>query len=93
MAAGIAAVDDAHGELLSDYTRAFAAETNAPGLGFYEGLELEGATVGSGRPDLRARRRAAVPDDGDRRLRRRRARTSAAWRWAAATSATTSSEQ
>lgn len=25
---------------LSDYTRAFAAETNAPGLGFYEGLEL-----------------------------------------------------
>ena len=42
MAAGIAAVDEAHGELLSDYTRAFAAETNAPGLGFYEGLELEG---------------------------------------------------
>ena len=42
MAAGIAAVDAAHGDLLSDYTRAFAAETNAPGLGFYEGLELEG---------------------------------------------------
>jgi len=42
MAAGIAAIDAAHGELLSDYTRAFAAETNAAGLSFYEGLELEG---------------------------------------------------
>ena len=42
MAAGIAEIDDLHGDLLSDYTRAFAATTNAPGLGFYEGLELEG---------------------------------------------------
>jgi len=42
MAAGIAAVDAAHGALLSDYTRAFAATTNEPGLSFYEGLELEG---------------------------------------------------
>jgi aspartyl-tRNA(Asn)/glutamyl-tRNA(Gln) amidotransferase subunit A len=42
MASGIAAIDEAHGDLLSDYTRAFAATTNAPGLGFYEGLELEG---------------------------------------------------
>lgn len=42
MGAGIAAIDAEHGELLCDYTREFAAETNAPGLGFYEGLELEG---------------------------------------------------
>ncbi len=42
MAAGIAAVDQEHGVMLSDYTRAFAAVTNAPGLSFYEGLELEG---------------------------------------------------
>jgi len=42
MAAGIAAIDAAHGDLLSDYTRSFAAETNAAGLSFYEGLEVEG---------------------------------------------------
>lgn len=42
MASGIAAIDAAHGDLLSDYTRAFAAETNAAGLSFYEGLEVEG---------------------------------------------------
>ena len=44
MGAGILAVETAHGELLSDYTRAFAHEfTSDVELGFYEGLEHEGA--------------------------------------------------
>ena len=44
MGAGILAVDREHGDLLSDYTRAFAAEfTSDVVLGFYEGLEHEGA--------------------------------------------------
>ncbi len=44
MGAGILAVDKAHGVLLSDYTRAFAREfTTDVELGFYEGLEHEGA--------------------------------------------------
>ncbi|MBI4883863.1 MAG: amidase [Actinobacteria bacterium] len=42
MGAGIAQVEQAHGDLLSDYTRAFAETMTEPGLGFYEGLELEG---------------------------------------------------
>ena len=44
MGAGILAVDEAHGELLSDYTRAFAHDfTHDLEFGFYEGLEHEGA--------------------------------------------------
>ena len=73
MAAGIAAVDAAHGELLSDYTRAFAAEANAPGLGFYEGLELEGQIWEPVGEIFERVRRVAVPDDGDVGLPRRRA--------------------
>ncbi len=41
MGAGIAHVAAEHGELLCDYTRAFAASMTSE-LGFYEGLELEG---------------------------------------------------
>ncbi|MGB8860860.1 MAG: amidase [Ilumatobacteraceae bacterium] len=44
MGAGILAVEREHGELLSDYTRAFAKEfTSDLEFGFYEGLEHEGA--------------------------------------------------
>jgi aspartyl-tRNA(Asn)/glutamyl-tRNA(Gln) amidotransferase subunit A len=42
MGTGIAHVEHAHGDLLSDYTRAFARDMTEEGLGFYEGLELEG---------------------------------------------------
>ncbi len=42
MGAGIGAVNDEHGELLSDYTVAFAESMLNSGLGFYEGLEGEG---------------------------------------------------
>jgi aspartyl-tRNA(Asn)/glutamyl-tRNA(Gln) amidotransferase subunit A len=43
MGAGILAVDEAHGELLSDYTRAFAHDfTHDLEFGFYEGMEHEG---------------------------------------------------
>ena len=41
MGAGIAAVEAEHGELLNDYTRAFAATMHSD-LTFYEGLEVEG---------------------------------------------------
>jgi Asp-tRNA(Asn)/Glu-tRNA(Gln) amidotransferase A subunit family amidase len=41
MGAGIAAVEAAHGDLLNDYTRAFATSATSE-LSFYEGLELEG---------------------------------------------------
>lgn len=43
MGAGISAVRDQHGELLSDYTIAFAESMARSGLGYYEGLEREGA--------------------------------------------------
>ncbi|MFZ4717833.1 MAG: amidase [Ilumatobacteraceae bacterium] len=43
MGAGISAINDEHGELLSDYTVAFAQSMAGGGLGYYEGLELEGA--------------------------------------------------
>ena len=43
MGAGILAVEQTSGDLLSDYTRSFAKTfTNDVELGFYEGLELEG---------------------------------------------------
>lgn len=42
MGAGIAAVDAEHGDLLSDYTRAFAVSLGRSTRTFYEGLELEG---------------------------------------------------
>ncbi len=44
MGAGILAVDRDHGDLLSDYTRAFAHDfTSELAFGFYEGMEHEGA--------------------------------------------------
>ena len=43
MGAGIGAVNEAHGALLSDYTVAFAESMLGAGMGFYEGMELEGA--------------------------------------------------
>jgi Asp-tRNA(Asn)/Glu-tRNA(Gln) amidotransferase A subunit family amidase len=41
MGAGITAVDAEHGDLLNDYTRAFARSMTSE-LSYYEGLELEG---------------------------------------------------
>lgn len=41
MGAGIAAVDAEHGDVLNDYTRAFARSMTSE-LTYYEGLELEG---------------------------------------------------
>ena len=41
MGSGIAAVEAEHGDVLNDYTRAFAATMHSD-LTFYEGLELEG---------------------------------------------------
>lgn len=43
MGAGIGAVNAEHGALLSDYTVAFAESMLGAGMGFYEGMELEGA--------------------------------------------------
>lgn len=43
MAAGIGHVRDQHRDLLSDYTIAFADSFGAASLGFYEGMEAEGA--------------------------------------------------
>jgi len=41
MGAGIAAIEAEHGDLLNDYTRAFATSMTSD-LSYYEGLELEG---------------------------------------------------
>jgi aspartyl-tRNA(Asn)/glutamyl-tRNA(Gln) amidotransferase subunit A len=41
MGAGVAAIDEHHGEVLNDYTQAFARSMTSE-LSFYEGLELEG---------------------------------------------------
>ncbi|MEN9645728.1 MAG: hypothetical protein RL238_2397 [Actinomycetota bacterium] len=43
MGAGIGAVNAEYGSLLSDYTVAFAESMLGAGMGFYEGMEAEGA--------------------------------------------------